>query len=330
MPISESDISILIPTFRYRDKVGRAVESALASGASEIVVTDDRSGDGTMELLTGYDDPRLRVFENPTNLGLWENHLAALRHATRPWIKFIQADDYLLPGGLTAYAAAAGSGVAVVFSCAVVKDDETGAVMQYHDLPAPRQLDGATLLDACLYVGWLLGSPSHIMVRADTVARDPAAWDTEISADVVIGAIAAAQGDVVLLPTGAIGQGSHPRQDAKTQGVRLGLRRMVATTAYLSARTEPLLQRFATLWAAMNRRTALRNALVGVLREHIPPTEAMRLMLRYHALARGAQIAPADRALLQSARAYRRDARAPHDVAAVLDRLRPARTETLT
>lgn len=39
MPIPESDISILIPTYKYRDKVVRAVESALASGAGEVAIT---------------------------------------------------------------------------------------------------------------------------------------------------------------------------------------------------------------------------------------------------------------------------------------------------
>jgi hypothetical protein len=322
MPIAESDISILIPTYRYRDKVGRAVESALDSGAGEIIVTDDRSGDGTIELLAGYDDPRLRVYENARNLGLWENHLEALGHATKPWIKFIQADDYLLPGGLAAYAAAVDADVMVVWSCAVVKDDETGTVMLYQDLHAPRRLDGAALLEACIYMGWMLGSPSHMMVRASAISRDPAAWDSGISADVVLGTVAAAQGAVALLPPGAIGQGAHLRQDGKTQGLRRGLQRMVATADYLHARPEPALRRFATLWAAMNAPVALRTAVSGTLRGRIPPVEAMRQVLRNRALARGAMT---ERTLLEAARAYRRDARAPLDVGALVDRLNASR-----
>lgn len=327
MPISEDDISILIPTYRYRDKVGRAVESALASGAGEIIVTDDRSGDGTMELLASYDDPRLRVYENATNLGLWENHLAALGYATKPWIKFIQADDYLLPGGLAAYATAADPDVSVVWGCALVKDDETGEVMQFNRLYAPRRVDGIALLDACLYMGWVLGSPSHMMVRSDAITRDPAAWDTEISADVVMGAIAAVQGVVALLPPGAIGQGSHPHQDAKNQGSRRGLLRLVSTSAYLKGQDEPALHRFATLWAAMNGPMALRTAASGTLRRHIPPFEAAWLVLRSRSLARRAGT---ERGLLQSAKAYRRSACVPHDVAAVLDRLHSSQAGTTT
>lgn len=324
MPVPESDISILIPTYRYRDKVGRAVESALASGAGEIIITDDCSGDGTMELLARYDDPRLQIYENARNLGLWENHLAALGHATKPWIKFIQADDYLLPEGLAAYAAAADPGVSVVWSCAVVKDEETGGLMQYNDLDAPRRLDGEALLETCIYMGWLLGSPSHMMVRSDAIELDAAAWETGISADVVLGTVAAAQGAVALLPPGAIGQGSHSRQDAKTQGQRRGLQRLVTTSAYLHARPEPALRRFAMLWAAMNGPMAVRTAISGTLRGGILPFEALRLVLRNRALARGAGN---EQALLRAARAYRREARTPHDIGAVLDRLRARHPE---
>ena len=318
MPIPESDIAILIPTYRYRDKVGRAVASALASGAGEIIVTDDRGGDGTIELLEGYDDPRLHVYENPQNLGLWENHLQALGYATKPWIKFIQADDYLLPGGLASYAAVVEPDDTVVWASAVVKNDQTGEVMQFNDLKEPCRLDGETLLETCIYVGWVLGSPSHMMVRADMIERDPAAWVSDISADVVLGAVAAVQGSVALLPPGAIGQGAHPCQDAKTQGSCRGLRRQVNTTAYLQRRPEPALRRFASLWAAMNRTIALRTAVSGMLRGEIHPLEAVRLVRRNFELSRAAG---PERMLLRAACNYRRSAQVPHDLTRVIDQL---------
>lgn len=215
--ISESNISILIPTYKYQNKVGRAVESALASGAGEIIVTDDRSRDGTMDRLAQYSDPRLVVRENERNLGLWENHLHALSLATRPWIKFIQADDYLLHGGLASFAAAAESDVTVVFGAPTVINDLTGEVSHFHHVDQHRRVSPAELQAAFLYAGWILGSPSHMMLRADAIERDPAAWQTAISADLVVGSIAAARGDTILLPQGAVGQGSHPEQDARKQ-----------------------------------------------------------------------------------------------------------------
>ena len=263
--IAESDVSILIPTYKYRDKVVRAVESALSSGAGEIIVTDDQSRDGTMERLAHFSDPRLILRENERNLGLWENHLHALSLATRRWIKFIQADDYLLPGGLATFTAAVDSGVTVVYGAPTLCDDATGEISYMNRVDAPLRLQPSQIQRAFLPAGWILGTPSHMMIRADAIERDPAAWRTRISADLVVGAIAAARGDTVLLPPGAIGPGVHPLQDAKTQNSELGLERVVASLAYLRRRPEPGLRWLANMWAWLQLGSVLRTTAKGLV-----------------------------------------------------------------
>jgi hypothetical protein len=320
MSIPEDDISILIPTYRYRDKVVHAVESALASRAGEIIVIDDHSDDGTIEALAAYDDPRLKVIENPRTLGLWENHLAALGHATLEWIKFVQADDYLLPGGLAAYAAAADPDVSVVWSNPVVTDDTSGKTRCYHTVTKPWRLSGDDYLDLAIRSCWVLGSPSQMMLRSDAVVRDPAAWITEISADLIFGAMAARRGDVVLLPTGCIAHVEHEGQDSNTQGARRGLRRLVATVRYLRDQPDPALRRFGSFWAAQQRRTTWRTALAGFLRRGLGPVEALQLALHNEWHARGCTRGTQDRQLLREGRLFRRYDQQPHDIDAILTR----------
>lgn len=273
VPIAESDISILIPTYRYRDKVVRALQSALDSGAGEIIVVDDCGRDGTMERLAAFSDPRLIVRENERNVGLWENHLGALKLATKPWIKFIQADDYLLPGGLAAFAAAVEPGVSVVWGARTVKDDTSGTIWYYYTFTRPIHMFPRQMQDAFVCCGWILGSPSHQMWRSDVIERDPAAWTTAISTDLVVGSIAAARGDTVLLPPGAIGQGAHPLQDAKTQSSNLGLQRTSASLAYLRRRPEPGLRRLANLWTLLALKPSLRTAARGIIRREAPVSD---------------------------------------------------------
>ncbi|MEJ6021306.1 glycosyltransferase family 2 protein [Ramlibacter sp. PS4R-6] len=280
MAIPESDISVLIPTYRYRDKVGRAVASALDSGAGEILVVDDRSDDGTRELVAAIRDSRLSFIENETNLGLWENHLRALGAATRPWIKFIQADDYLLPGGLAKYAAVAAADVSVVTAAPVMRDDATGETWLTYALAQPARLDWAAFERMCLCFGNFLGSPSYMMLRADAIDRDPALWRTQMSADMVAGAIAASQGAVVVLPPGAVGHGVHARQDAKTQRSVQGLQRMANSLAYLRARPEPGLRRLANLWTLANLRAMARTFVRGVVRDVDSRAELVRCLSR--------------------------------------------------
>lgn len=320
MPIPESEISILIPTYRYRDKVVRAVESALASGAGEIIVTDDRSGDGTLERLAVYSDPRLRVLENERNLGLWENHLHALSLATRPWIKYIQADDYLLPGGLAAYAAAADEGVTVVHGTPTVKDDVTGEIFYFHVLDRPIRVTPHDMQAALVYGGWILGSPSHMMLRASAIERDPAAWKTTISADLVVGSIASARGDTILLPAGAIGQGAHDMQDAKRQSAVLGMQRTVSSLSYLRQRPETGLRWLANMWAILQVWRTFRTAAGGVLRREASPAVLAGFPLRLLADITAAdwRMIFANRSFIQAARRFRAANSAPYDLASLI------------
>lgn len=319
MPIAESEIAILIPTYRYKEKVVRAVQSALSSGAGEVIVVDDASKDGTIERLAEFTDPRLAVHENVRNLGLWENHLRALNMTKRSWIKFIQADDYLLPGGLAEFARAAGPGISVVWGAATMKDDITGETTYHYALRAPRRLPAQSIQEACLECGWLLGSPSYMMLRTDVIERDACLWRKQMSADLVAGSIAAARGDTVLLPQGAIGHGSHAAQDARTQSSVLGVERAAHSLMYLRNRAEPGLRRLANLWTALTLKTMVRSSIGGIARRDGSLTDFTRPLAKLFR-----SLTPDDfkeiiasRSRLRRAIEFRRTSRPPFD----LDRL---------
>ena len=92
-------VSVCLPTFNSARFVGAALESALAQTYEplEILIVDNGSTDGTLELVRGYDDPRLRVSVNERNIGLVANHNQCIRIARGPLIKFLHSDDLLEP-----------------------------------------------------------------------------------------------------------------------------------------------------------------------------------------------------------------------------------------
>lgn len=49
--MTEADVSIIIPTYKRRTMLPKAMKSALASGAGEIIVIDNKSEDGTAEYI---------------------------------------------------------------------------------------------------------------------------------------------------------------------------------------------------------------------------------------------------------------------------------------
>lgn len=318
MPISEAEISILIPTYRYRDKVGRAVESALASGAGEIIVTDDCSDDGTMELLAGYDDPRLQVYENNANMGLWENHLACLSRATRPWIKFIQADDYLIDSGLARFAQAAGDGVSLVSSCAIMIEEDTGARTENYRIAQAWRVSTEELFHLCRRAGWVLGKPSDVLIRADCIARDPELWVTEISSDLVVGLLAATRGDIALLPPGLVVNVNHSGQDVRTQGPGKGLLRTLRSAQALQARLPEPYCHFAAEWAAICLPRTAHTALAAIYYRQMSPLTAAGVLWRVARLALPAYANAASHRRVSDARAYRRARHGLPDLDAML------------
>jgi glycosyltransferase involved in cell wall biosynthesis len=84
--------------------IGIAIESVLASTFSdfELIIVDDCSTDGTLEIARDYArrDGRVRIEVNESNLGDYPNRNRAASLARGQWLKYVDADDYIYPHGL--------------------------------------------------------------------------------------------------------------------------------------------------------------------------------------------------------------------------------------
>ncbi|MBV8643845.1 MAG: glycosyltransferase [Candidatus Eremiobacteraeota bacterium] len=94
-------VSILIPNYNYVHYVGQAVDSALVQTYPnvEVVVSDNCSTDGAWELLNARygDNPRVRLHQNPSNLGMAGNFDRVLELARGRYIMWLSSDDFLYP-----------------------------------------------------------------------------------------------------------------------------------------------------------------------------------------------------------------------------------------
>lgn len=90
-------ISIVIPAYNAEKFIGDAVDSALAQTYRnrEVIVIDDGSDDGTLEILRQYRE-RIRVITQE-NQGTANACNAGVAAATGEWIAFLDADDQWLP-----------------------------------------------------------------------------------------------------------------------------------------------------------------------------------------------------------------------------------------
>ena len=84
--------------------IGEAIESALASSYSnfELIIVDDGSTDSTVAIAKDYErmDSRVKLYINKNNLGDYPNRNCAAGYAKGKYLKFLDSDDMLYPGGL--------------------------------------------------------------------------------------------------------------------------------------------------------------------------------------------------------------------------------------
>ena len=95
-------ISVLIPVYNGIPYIAEAIGSVMDQECQdwELVISDNGSKDGTRDYLRTLSDPRIRVYEQPVNLGIMGNLNFLLAQAHAPIAKILGHDDALLNGSL--------------------------------------------------------------------------------------------------------------------------------------------------------------------------------------------------------------------------------------
>ncbi len=97
-------ISIIIPSYRQPQFLGRAIESCLEQDHRdlEVIVVEDRSRDASLGLAVSFTaDDRVKVVECDMNGGLGKARNIGVAHATGEYLCFLDSDDYLLDRSLS-------------------------------------------------------------------------------------------------------------------------------------------------------------------------------------------------------------------------------------
>lgn len=100
----KADVSIIMPLYNARDFVKLAVDSVLNQTLAniELLIVDDCSTDGSLELcqqLYGNDE-RVRIIQQPKNMGPGAARNTGIRSATGDYITFLDSDDEFMPDAM--------------------------------------------------------------------------------------------------------------------------------------------------------------------------------------------------------------------------------------
>jgi glycosyltransferase involved in cell wall biosynthesis len=173
-------ISIGLAVRNGRDVIGRCIESVLAQDFAdlELVVCDNVSDDGTVELLERYagSDPRVQVHVNDVNIGSQPNMKRVLERSRGTYFRWISADDWLEPGCLSACVAALESHPDAVGVTTGFTIHTEGGATRFEDYRGefPTSQDAARRFERMLWffhAGDAKYDPVYGVLRRDALAR---------------------------------------------------------------------------------------------------------------------------------------------------------------
>jgi len=94
-------VSVLVTAYNREAYIAAALESVLGQTLEdfEVIVSDDRSTDGTVAIVEEYArrDARIRLSVNPSNLGDYANRRQAATLARGRFLKYHDSDDVMYP-----------------------------------------------------------------------------------------------------------------------------------------------------------------------------------------------------------------------------------------
>ena len=92
-------VSIIIPVWNPGPGIRRCVESLRGQTLEDIemIFVDDCGTDNAMDVVhaAAKEDPRIRIIENPENLGPGISRNKGIKEARGEYLSFVDADDYV-------------------------------------------------------------------------------------------------------------------------------------------------------------------------------------------------------------------------------------------
>lgn len=88
--------SVIIPLYNKAPYIRKTVESVLGQtfGDFELIIVDNGSNDGSSEIVSQFNDPRLSVHLMEENIGVSNARNKGVKLSSAPYVTFLDADDW--------------------------------------------------------------------------------------------------------------------------------------------------------------------------------------------------------------------------------------------
>jgi glycosyltransferase involved in cell wall biosynthesis len=170
-------ISVCIPVKNGGAFLPLAVESALAQSRDdfELVIVDNCSTDGTAQWIEqrAASAPRIRFYRNSADIGMTANFNACLKRARGDYVKFLCADDLLLPQSLQRMSQMLDDDpqVSLVVGARRLIDESGMKIATRRYAGRDMSVPGPQVINRCIFGGNDVGEPSAVMFRRAAAQR---------------------------------------------------------------------------------------------------------------------------------------------------------------
>jgi glycosyltransferase involved in cell wall biosynthesis len=182
-PVETPLVSVVTPVYNGAEFLADCIESVLRQTYTnwEHIVVNNCSKDGTLEIARRYaqQDPRIRVHDNETFLGVIDNHNLAfsLTSPAAKYCKVVSADDLMFPECLTRMVelAEAHPSVGMVGAYMLAGKQVVNVGLGYGE----SVVNGRDICRTTLLGGpYVFGSPTSLLYRSDLIRATPAFYPT--------------------------------------------------------------------------------------------------------------------------------------------------------
>jgi glycosyltransferase involved in cell wall biosynthesis len=165
---TEGAISVVLPVYNGREYLEEAISSVLQQthGQFELIISDDGSMDGSLEIIRGFSDPRIRVLDSGRR-GLFDNLNRLVREARYPLVHIFCQDDVMTPDCLEEQARfmTLHPDIGMAFSKCLVIDGQGRALSVGELGDLPEVMSASLALQCLFYHGCMPGNLSTVCVR---------------------------------------------------------------------------------------------------------------------------------------------------------------------
>lgn len=167
-------VTVCIPCYNEQKFIASSLESTLSQTYKDIniYIVDNNSTDNTLEIVTKYKDPRIKIFKNEENIGMFQNMNRCLDLSNTDYVKILCADDTLETDCLDKQVDVLEKNpkVGVVFNSSKIIDAKNKTLFKRKSFKCDTKVSGKELIRKILLSGRNpVGEPSCCLFRTKII-----------------------------------------------------------------------------------------------------------------------------------------------------------------